>query len=53
MVEHPTAVSAVDDIAHLNPVLFQKKTIVVLTQGSGTDTDYWYIHYATSTDFKW
>ena len=47
----PIVVSAADDIAHWNPVLFQKEDgTVVLYFKVGTDTDYWKTYYATSTD---
>ena len=47
----PIVVSAADDIAHWNPVLFQKEDgTVVLYFKVGADTDYWQTYYATSTD---
>ena len=47
----PIVVSAANDIAHWNPVLFQKEDgTVVLYFKVGTDTDYWKTYYATSTD---
>ena len=47
----PIVVSAADNVAHWNPVLFQKEDgTVVLYFKVGADTDYWQTYYATSTD---
>lgn len=47
----PIVVSAAAEIAHWNPVLFQKEDgTVILYFKVGKDTDYWQTYYATSTD---
>ena len=47
----PVVVSAAAEIAHWNPVLFQKEDgTVILYFKVGKDTDYWQTYYATSTD---
>lgn len=47
----PIVVSAADNVAHWNPVLFQKEDgTVVLYFKVGKTTEYWQTYYVTSTD---